>query len=368
MRERTKTTRSRKTTQKTKTKASRAPSRKRRNTGTNGELRQQAAGVNKLEACMVSMAEMLKSQAQPLDFVIPTVVRGTVTALVGPGGVGKSGFALQTAISVAIGRDAYNLWGDPDAPVAIKKGKVLYISAEDGKQVVTNRVKVACKRLTRTQRRNAIENLQWFFPEGFGIVKRSNGKLVESDWITDLHKFLRKMPEKPRLIIIDTLNRSLGDANENSATGIGKLEGALKGVAETWNAAVQIVHHTAKNVCGVEAGLKADAARGSGATAANVRSMINIVPDDKNPDVICFEASKVNYGPKPPMRYAKRDADGVLTGSSVHPDSIAPEQSSSQPQLRPMDEKRPAKGSVSGTIGSRLGNERPNAPPAERLN
>ncbi|WP_158241882.1 AAA family ATPase [Tabrizicola sp. TH137] len=82
---------------------------------------------------MVSTADMLKSRAQPLDFVFPTVLRGTVCALIGAGGVGKSGFALQTGISVAVGRDVFHLWGDPDAPVTIKKGKVLYISAEDGK-------------------------------------------------------------------------------------------------------------------------------------------------------------------------------------------------------------------------------------------
>lgn len=368
MRVNAKTTRSGKTTKKATTRTRKGAPRKRRNSGAKGDLRQQAVRVNKLEACMVSMAEMLKSRAQPLDFVIPTVVRGTVTALVGPGGVGKSGFALQTAISVAIGRDAYNLWGDPDAPVAIKKGKVLYISAEDSKDVVTNRVKVACKKLTRAQRRNAIENLQWFFPEGFGIVKRSNGQLVESDWITDLHEFLRKMPEKPRLIIIDTLNRSLGDANENSATGIGKLEGALKGVAEAWNAAVQIVHHTAKNVGDVEAGLKADAARGSGATAANVRSMINIVPDDKNPDVICFGASKVNYGPKPPMRYAKRDNNGVLTGSSVHPDSISTARHSLQPQTSKMEGERSVLGSKAKAIRSKTSGRVPESPPSKMLN
>lgn len=368
MRANTKTTKSRRTTKKATAPVNKQTPRKRMNARADGDLRQRRTGVNRIEACMVSTAEMLKSRAKPHDFVIPTVLCGTVTALVGPGGVGKSGFALQNAISVAIGRDVYNLWGDPDAPFKLKKGNVLYISAEDGQEVVTSRVKIACKRLSRAQRTKAIENLHWFFPNGFGIVKRSNGKLVESDWITDLHAFIRKMPEKPRLIIIDTLNRSLGDANENSATGIGKLDEALKGVAEAWNAAVQIVHHTVKNVGDVEAGLKSDAARGSGATAASVRSMINIAPDDRNPDVICYAVSKANYGPKPPMRYAKRDENGVLTGSAIHPDSITREQPSLPPQDHRMNDEHPLTGSMSRRISTRLGGGRPEAPSAEMLN
>ena len=137
MRVNAKTTRSGKTTKKATTRTRKGAPRKRRNSGAKGDLRQQAVRVNKLEACMVSMAEMLKSRAQPLDFVIPTVVRGTVTALVGPGGVGKSGFALQTAISVAIGRDAYNLWGDSDAPVAIKKGNARALTLGDMAKIAT---------------------------------------------------------------------------------------------------------------------------------------------------------------------------------------------------------------------------------------
>ncbi|MBA4457419.1 AAA family ATPase, partial [Cylindrospermopsis raciborskii CS-506_B] len=87
---------------------------------------------------------MLKKRSKPLDFVLPGLLVKTVSLLLGPGGVGKSNFALQNAISVAIGRDIFNLWGDPDNRYRIKKGKVIYLSVEDGEDVLTERLQNAC--------------------------------------------------------------------------------------------------------------------------------------------------------------------------------------------------------------------------------
>lgn len=278
------------------------------------------AAINKIKAATVSTTAMLNSSAEPLDFVLPGLLVGTVSLEVGPGGVGKSNFALQNGVSVAIGRDKFNFWGDPDQPFKMKKGKVIYISAEDGEQVVSERLKSVYKHLTRAQRKALRENLSFVFATSFSIVSRREGLLVESDWIRDLHAVLEEMTEKPRLIVIDTLNRSLGDANENSTSGMTKVEEALKIIAETHNCGVQLVHHTIKGAGDAEAGLKADVARGSSAAVANVRSMINLSPDDTNPNVIWYAVTKANYGPKPPTRFAIRSENGVLFGSAHHPD------------------------------------------------
>lgn len=318
MKSTTKTTNTIKAVRKPSGRTGTKPSGKR--SGTRTVSSQNLSVINKIKAATVSTTAMLKSSAKPLDFVLPGLLLGTVSLEVGPGGVGKSNFALQNGVSVAIGRDKFNFWGDPDQPFKMKKGKVIYISAEDGEQVVSERLKSVYKYLSRAQRKALQENLSFVFATSFSIVSRREGLLVESDWIHDLHAALQEMTEKPRLIVIDTLNRSLGDANENSTSGMTKVEEALKIIAETYDCGVQLLHHTIKGAGDAEAGLKADVARGSSAAVANVRSMINLSPDDTNPNVIWYAVTKANYGPKPPTRFAIRSEDGVLFGSAHHPD------------------------------------------------
>lgn len=317
----THSTKKRTTTKRTKARkpAAKPTNRPRRQTAKGHPTSLAPAAINKIAAATFSVDELLKCTAEPLDFVLPGLLIGTVSLLLGAGGVGKSNFAVQTSISVGIGRDVFNLWGDARKPFKMKKGKVLYISAEDGKRVVAERLKNAREHLTRTQKRVLRENVQFTVPSSFSIVTRKDGQLVESDWIRDLHDILREMPEKPRLIIIDTLNRSLGDANENSSTGMAKIEDALKVIAEAYSCGVQLVHHTVKGIGDGEAGLRADVARGSSAAVSNVRSVINLSPDDADPNVIWYAVTKANYGSKPPMRFAVRMDDGVLFGLAQHP-------------------------------------------------
>lgn len=281
------------------------------------------APINRITAATASTAAMLKKRSKPLDFVLPGLLLRTVSLLLGPGGVGKSNFALQNAISVAIGRDIFNLWGDPDNRYRIKKGKVIYLSVEDGEDVLSERLQNACKHLSPWYRKIVAANIAFVFPDSFSIVTRQDGQLVETDWIRDLNAVLAEADPKPRLIIVDTLNRSLGDANENSATGMAKIEETLKRVAETHKCGVQIIHHTVKNAGDAQAGLKPDVARGSSAAVCSVRSMINLAPDDINPNVVWYALTKANYGPKPPTRFAIRNEDGVLFGSAQHPDRVS---------------------------------------------
>jgi len=319
--------RSKRSTTNTPTSAQKAiamPSAPTRGKKVSSSIAEQPPTLNRIAAARASTDAMLKSRGKPLDFVLPGLLVDTVGIVVGGSGVGKSHFALQNAISVGIGRDIFNFWGDPENPFCMKKGKVMYISAEDGEDVVTQRLQNACKELSSRQRRAVKENVHFFFPQSFSIVTRQDGVLTESDWIRDLHAELCTWEERPRLIIVDTLNRSLGDANENSASGMAKIEEALKRIAVTYGCGVQLVHHALKGSGDAEAGLKPDVARGSSAAVCNVRSMINLALDDTNPNVIWYALSKANYGPKPPIRFAIRNSDGVLFGAAQHPEKILP--------------------------------------------
>jgi RecA-family ATPase len=126
------------------------------------------------------------------------------------------------------------------------------------------------------------------------------------------------------LIIIDTLNRSLGDANENNASSMGTIQEVLKGVAETFRASVLLLHHTVKGTGDNESGLRQDAARGSGASSANCRWQANMILETSSepadllegpqPDRIGYVISKANYGQKPGKRVLIRMKNGVLIG------------------------------------------------------
>ncbi|WP_434622450.1 AAA family ATPase [Tabrizicola sp. M-4] len=347
-----------------------------RRSKTNTSDNQAFAPINRIAAATASTSAMLRKRYKPLDFVLPGLLLRTVSLLLGPGGVGKSNFALQNAISIAIGRDIFNLWGEPDNSYRIKKGKVIYISAEDGEDVLAERLQNACKHLSPWFRKNVEANIEFIFPDSFSIVMRQDGRLAESDWIRDLHIVLAAADQKPRLIIVDTLNRSLGDANENSATGMAKIKETLKRIAETHNCGVQIVHHTVKNAGDAEAGLKLDVARGSSAAVCSVRSMINLAPDDINPNVVWYALTKSNYSPKPPTRFAIRNEDGVLFGSAQHPDRVSsakPAQKAQQSDQSgaPSAGKKAGKAAKAGKRGKSAAPALPREPkvlPRARLN
>jgi hypothetical protein len=53
----------------------------------------------------IDLANCFEIAPEPLDFVLPGFLAGTVGGLVSPGGVGKSTFALEICIAVACSVD-----------------------------------------------------------------------------------------------------------------------------------------------------------------------------------------------------------------------------------------------------------------------
>lgn len=73
---------------------------------------------------VTNILKAFKEKPEPLDFVLPGMLAGTVGSIISPGGVGKSMFALQLAVQIAGGPDMLGL-GD------LKCGRVIYLPAED---------------------------------------------------------------------------------------------------------------------------------------------------------------------------------------------------------------------------------------------
>lgn len=80
--------------------------------------------MTSLLAKTLDIAEAFNSAPEPVDYVLPNMVAGTVGALVSPGGAGKSMLVLQLAMQIAGGSDLLEI-GE------LNHGTVTYLPAED---------------------------------------------------------------------------------------------------------------------------------------------------------------------------------------------------------------------------------------------
>ena len=71
----------------------------------------------------IDILAAMQNKPEPLNFVLPGLVRGTVGAIVSPGGAGKSAFALQLTAQIAGGPDLMGL--------SVLGGKSVYLPGED---------------------------------------------------------------------------------------------------------------------------------------------------------------------------------------------------------------------------------------------
>src|SRR5690606_29160652 len=79
---------------------------------------------------------------------------------------------------------------------------------------------------------------------------------------------LGQLPEKPVLIVIDTLARAMKGGDENSAQDMGALNDAVSALIQATGACVMLVHHSGKN--------KASGARGSSALLGAIDTEIEV--------------------------------------------------------------------------------------------
>jgi hypothetical protein len=78
---------------------------------------------------------------------------------------------------------------------------------------------------------------------------------------------------EPKLVIVDTLARAMGGADENSASDMGRLIQGLDWMRDAWKCCVQVIHHTGH---GTET---AGRARGSSAYYAALDSELLVMSD-----------------------------------------------------------------------------------------
>ena len=292
---------------------------------------------NKFVAARIELDTALYEKPAELDFVLPGLLASSLGVLVSPGGVGKSFLASEKAISVALGSDVYGLWGEDPA-----QGRVVILSLEDPETVTRHRLYAMGQHLSDAQKAQLNENLDILSlnGEGFSLMSQTSDGLKPSAAVKGLEQYLENNP--PRLIVIDTLNRALGGANENCSTAMSAIINQVEKLNKKFGCAALIVHHTNK-ASYAGAGNSQGATRGSSALTDNARFQENLqlmsekeaaargLEDEaERRSWVRVDLSKANYAPVGNEIWLKRDSDGVLWGSMPPPLAVKESNSSSR--------------------------------------
>ncbi|MEX3983744.1 helicase RepA family protein [Paraburkholderia sp. EG287A] len=255
-----------------------------------------------------NLAELLAKPPAPLEFVLPGLKRGSVGALVSPGGTGKSYWALQLAVALACGRAA-DLTG-----LAPPAGRVLFLSAEDDDIVLAQRLHAIAQHLPKdSATRSALARLDYRNCVGRYV------DVMDSGWL----KPVIEAAKDAQLIVLDTLTRFHG-LDENSALDMKRLIAVLERLAVESGATVLYLHHTSKTaVMNGQASMQ-QAARGSSVLIDNARwaAFMAVMTEaecrrfgvalDERELYVRWNVSKQNYAAPMSDRWYRRDVAGVL--------------------------------------------------------
>jgi RecA-family ATPase len=254
-----------------------------------------------------------------------------VGVLVSPGGTGKSMLALGLAATVAAGEDAWGLAG-----INPPRGPVLILSIEDPAIILGRRIRaLEASRPGLVSTAAAGGRLQVAARQGTGFALGTwdGGRLKPSP---EYEVLVRELAElRPRLLVIDTLNRALAGMDENDNSIQGAVHGLIERLIAPTSTAALVLHHTSKGAALSGQGDIQQSARGAGAITDNARFQCNLtgmtekqgqalhVDIEKRGRWVQLAVSKSNYAATPPARWLVRGNHGVLEaeepGSSAIP-------------------------------------------------
>lgn len=258
---------------------------------------------------------------EPLDFVLPGMVAGTVGLIVGMGSAGKSMLAIQIGLSVAAGRDLFGVLGADPTP-----GRVVYLSAEDQRPVLHHRLYGMAPAIPEDVRQSIAAAFDVVPVYGQGIIigpetdKTPKGESALTPWGA-----VMGYCEGARLVICDTLIRFAGGRSENSNVEMSDMMNAVEITTRRTGAAFLMIHHIGKAV-GRDGtgGSDQTATRGASALTDNARWQANLsvmtkedgerrgYDGDERKRFVAFEITKQNYGQSIPAMWLERGEHGVL--------------------------------------------------------
>ncbi len=194
--------------------------------------------ITPLDASKASRATQLKAALTSLSGIKPNLTsnylvkgwldRGAFSVVFGESNVGKSFFALDMGMHVAAGM--------PWQGSRIKSGVVVYIASEGGTGFVN---RVAAIQSERPELTSAADGQFFILP--------ITVDLCASNDVPEIVALIRGITGQPALVIVDTLARSLGTGDENSAPDMASFIRNIDAIRDQTGAHVMAIHHTGKD-------------------------------------------------------------------------------------------------------------------------
>jgi hypothetical protein len=231
-----------------------------------------------------------------------TLMRRYVTAMVSPGGIGKSTYGLHIAASIATGRP---LMGER----VHRQGKVLLINYEDDAEEMQRRL-AALTLHHNVSREELSDNLvmqSWLGLQAY-VAFDDGIKIHHTEALKRLLAYVKR--ENVVAVVIDPFVAT-HNAPENDNTKINAVMTAFKHLALEGDCAVVLVHHTSKG-SGKDTEAHAgsgDASRGASALKDAARGMITLarmseasmdtfgIPPELGKFLVRMDTAKSNYAP-----------------------------------------------------------------------
>jgi DNA-binding MarR family transcriptional regulator len=196
---------------------------------------------------LLSDAE-LDTLAPPTWLVDGMVPTGGLVVAFGPSGCGKTFLALDWAYCIATGLPWYGRQTEP--------GYVVYIAAEGHSGLRPRRDAWKQARGATT-----VDRIR-FLPQAVNLLDKSAQDR--------LRRTIASLPEAPKLIVVDTMARTMVGGDENTARDVGLFIDGLDKLRSEFGCTVMAVHHTGKD--------GADE-RGSSALRGAADTLLKLAPD-----------------------------------------------------------------------------------------
>ena len=247
--------------------------------------------VEGLEQYIVSLDALDREEPQRY-FVRDWIPEGEVTLLAGHGGGGKSYIALLIAVHVALGRPVFG--------IETRAAPVLFYSAEDGAQIIRNRVYRICSslQLDPAQLKGRLTILDASDLDS-ALHRDRRGALLTADLETPMMVALSELVDRTvegGLVIVDNASDAFDDDEIKRPRVRAFIRSLRSRLARPKRAVLLLAHinkESAKN------GGKADPEAYSGSTAwhNSVRSRLALLPDEEAGAMTLYHA-KANLGPR----------------------------------------------------------------------
>mgnify|MGYP000462806025 CR=1 FL=1 len=223
----------------------------------------------------VGFLELVKRTPEPQWVQEGTLLKGYISLITAPGGVGKSTLQLCLALSVASGRDLLKL-----GPV--DQGNVIVVNNEDDANVLIHRVHAIMKQhgLMEDDIGGRLHVFSGYGQELAIAHTEANGEVVLTNDGQRLQQQI--LDDDVQAIFLDPFI-SLHDAPENDNVAVNKAVRQFKVIAAKTGCAISLIHHTRKMGKDSEVGAgDAEAGRGASSLKDAARVVLTLAKMSKS--------------------------------------------------------------------------------------